>query len=344
MQLSDSLAIATGTLGIFIAIPLVYLSNRRFANLYLGVFLILFALLCFASTSAYYSTRELFGLLDWSISLLGPSFYLYTRDICGARFSPVQLLHLLPLVLFIAMLPLLRQSDAQHTFTLFLIIFQCITAAYAVATLIQLRSFRFDLLNNFSSTKQRDLHWLGLLAVTMIILLIIWFPASLFGGAWGWAFSINRILILFFIGWYGLRQQTVFSQDSILVRAGKYERSGMNEHVKSQITKNLRRSMLEDKDYLINDLKLTELAKKIGTSSQLMSEYFNKVEGKSFFQYVNELRVKEAMRLIREQKNRAITDISYQAGFNSKSTFNTSFKNIVGLSPTQWRKKQCNCP
>ncbi len=341
MALYDSLSIATGTLGIFIAVPLLHLSRRRFANLYLGIFLIAFSFLCFASVSTYYSNKHLFGLLDWSISLLGPFLYLYVKDLCGFRISRKQLIHGLPLILFLIVLPFLRNPPIPQAFTIFIFLFQSITIGYAIAILIHLQSFKSDLLNNFSSTKERDLRWVSYLAITMIGLLIIWILAFLFGGLWGWALAITRILVLFFIGWYGLRQQTVFTEGAILIQPEKYERSGMNEKIRSQITENLQRAMIEDKDYLINDLKLTEVAKKIGTSSQLMSQYFNQVEGKSFFQYINELRVNEAMRIIKEEKHLPIIEVSYKAGFNSKSTFNASFKKIAGISPTQWRKKQC---
>ena len=341
MPLYDSLSFATGILGVFIAVPLLYLSKNRLANLHLGSFLIAFSLLCFASTSIYYTNSSILGLLDWSISLLGPLLYLYVRELRGYHFSRRQWLHGLPFILFLLILPILRSSQSPHAFTYFVLFFQCIIALYALAILFNLHSFKSDLHNNFSSTRERDLRWVSYLTITMIILLVIWIPAFLFGSWWGWAFAVTRILVLFFIGWYGLRQQMIFAQDAVLVPSEKYERSGMNEQIKSQITESLHRSMLEDKDYLINDLTLTQVAKKIETSSQLMSEYFNQVEGKSFFQYINELRVKEAMRLIVEEQNLPITEISFKAGFNSKSTFNAYFKKIAGVSPTQWRKRQC---
>jgi AraC-like DNA-binding protein len=89
------------------------------------------------------------------------------------------------------------------------------------------------------------------------------------------------------------------------------------------------------------NLTLTDLAGKIGTSPQLLSQYLNEVLGMSFFEYINAARVRAVQALIRDSAYQHLTvlDLAFKAGFNSKSAFNTSFKRVSGITPSQWRKQ-----
>ena len=73
----------------------------------------------------------------------------------------------------------------------------------------------------------------------------------------------------------------------------------------------------------------------------LTTVYFRIFE-QNFFEYINAYRIEESKKLLAQQENAKITilEILDKAGFNSKATFNTFFKKIVGLTPTQYRKKQ----
>jgi AraC-like DNA-binding protein len=90
--------------------------------------------------------------------------------------------------------------------------------------------------------------------------------------------------------------------------------------------------------YLQPELTLTELAKKIGTNASLLSKVINGAYGKSFNDYINEFRVAEAIRLMQspDYKNFNLLGIAYDAGFNSKSTFNRAFKKVTGKSPKDY--------
>ncbi len=120
----------------------------------------------------------------------------------------------------------------------------------------------------------------------------------------------------------------------------KYVRSGMNDLSQQLIGERLARRMHQERDFLENDLTLAELAERIGTSHQLLSQYINHRLGLSFFGYINGLRVDEVKRLIGDpdHADAALLDLAFQAGFNSKSTFNTAFKKITAMTPSVWRK------
>ncbi len=60
----------------------------------------------------------------------------------------------------------------------------------------------------------------------------------------------------------------------------------------------------------------------------------------NFYEYVNNYRIEEFKRLLLEPKyeNIKFLNIAFDVGFNSKSTFNTSFKKFTGKTPSEYKK------
>ena len=60
-----------------------------------------------------------------------------------------------------------------------------------------------------------------------------------------------------------------------------------------------------------------------------------------FFDFINEYRIKEAMKILKDptKKEFTVLEILYEVGFNSKSAFNTTFKKNTCDTPTQFKKK-----
>jgi AraC-like DNA-binding protein len=75
-----------------------------------------------------------------------------------------------------------------------------------------------------------------------------------------------------------------------------------------------------------------------------VSQAINDGMKKNFYDLVNSYRVEEAKRLLMDEKNNNFTILSvgFEAGFNSKTTFNTVFKKFTGLTPTEFRARQKN--
>jgi AraC-like DNA-binding protein len=360
---------ATGLLGLFLAFPLMAMTRSRPANLWLGLFILSISLLSLAFL-VYGPLPQLFGLFDWPLASVGAFFYCYVRSLTGLGNSRRQLFHFLPLVLLVSALAygrfqlsgsdllgfLLGKSGAL--FSSLLLGFQLLAASYAVAALYRLSQYRQRLRQRYSSIERRELHWLSWLSVSFIGLLILWFPANLIGGVWVVPLVLGRLITLYFVGWFGLRQTAVFmspitpqsepessadepSSIDTDAAAHKYARSGMTEAASGLIGDRLTRWVAQKRGYLDPDIKLSDLAESIGTSPQLLSQYLNDVLGLSFFDYINALRVAEIQKMMRDPANdkRTLLDLAFAAGFSSKSTFNTSFKKISGLAPSIWRNR-----
>lgn len=354
LEFQDNISFTAGILGFFIAIPLIAMRRQRFANIYLGMFLISFSILCIASTKFYYTKPQFFGLLDWPLACLGAFYYLYVKAMCGIKSSKKDLIHFIPLLIFSLVLLDIQfkysQISSLKYFVFYILFFQAVTFVYAITVIILLKKYRNKVRNNYSSDENKDLKWLNWLTLTVVSLLIIWTTATIFRGIWHFMLILGQLLILFFVGWFGLRQNFVFiehktkpvkSDNNDSSQHDKYQRSGMNEAIKEDIEVKLEQKMLIEKKFLKSDLKLTELASSIDTSPQHLSEYFNQILGQSFFAYVNELRIEEAKRLLCDPNHQStsILDIAFASGFNSKSTFNASFKKNCHVSPSAWKNQ-----
>jgi AraC-like DNA-binding protein len=98
--------------------------------------------------------------------------------------------------------------------------------------------------------------------------------------------------------------------------------------------------MTTDKCFLDPDLDLPSLAARMNLTPHELSYLLNKGIGSNFFEFVNSYRVEEAKKLLLsgEHNHYSILGIAYEAGFNSKTTFNTTFKKATGLTPSQFKK------
>jgi AraC-like DNA-binding protein len=384
------LTLATVILGVLLLLPLLALSRKHPANVWLGLFVYAITSLAlsdyFLMTGVYLREPWLWGLFDWPVAAIGAFFYCYVRSLLGLANSWRQSVHFLPALLLIAMLlpvqlvlPQLDFSTLINRYpvqglTPLLLLCQGAAACYAVAVWYRLRQYRTRLRQHYSSTRQRDLVWLQWLTLAVVLLLIIWFPAAQAGGPWMLMLVLGRLGLLYAFGWYGLRQQQVFlpplpepappltTEDSgtsvlpdgaelqqsparNLVMASpstaRYARSGMTAAATHLIGERLTKRMGHHRDYLENDLTLTELAQRIGTSPQLLSEYLNVAQQQNFFDYINSQRVAQVQRQLINALATGSTgnllSVALAAGFNSKSTFNAAFRKHSGMTPSAWR-------
>ena len=85
-------------------------------------------------------------------------------------------------------------------------------------------------------------------------------------------------------------------------------------------------------------MKISEVAAIVSLSESAFSHYFKKRTFKSFSQFVNELRVGYASRLLIET-DKTISEAAFESGFNNISHFNRLFKEITTKGPFEYRKQ-----
>ena len=92
--------------------------------------------------------------------------------------------------------------------------------------------------------------------------------------------------------------------------------------------------------YLNKILTLNDLAALLHTNQTYLSALINQNYRINFNDYINQLRVREACKLISmvENQNLSIDHLANLSGFNSKSTFYAAFKKFTGMSPVVFIK------
>ena len=94
--------------------------------------------------------------------------------------------------------------------------------------------------------------------------------------------------------------------------------------------------MLEQKVYLNPKLTLAELANTLNTSANNLSQVINQYEKVNFFDFVNTFRIEEFKQQAKKNPHFSILALALEAGFNSKSSFNSLFKKHTGQTPSQF--------
>ncbi|ESP93795.1 hypothetical protein N483_15895 [Pseudoalteromonas luteoviolacea NCIMB 1944] len=114
----------------------------------------------------------------------------------------------------------------------------------------------------------------------------------------------------------------------------------INSRQNEQIVHQLKLSMRTDKLFLNPQLSISELAEHINATTAEVSNTLNMHLKMNFYDFVNRYRVDEAKLLLCNTQHKVLA-VAFDAGFNSKSTFNKLFKSYTGLTPSQFRKEKC---
>lgn len=117
----------------------------------------------------------------------------------------------------------------------------------------------------------------------------------------------------------------------------KYKSSSLNDGERDRLAAVLVEIMATHKPYLTSDFNLPALAQASRSSTHNISQVINEKFEKSFFEWTAEYRIAEAKVILRKSPHLKIEEVAEQVGYNSKSSFNTTFKKITGLTPSEFR-------
>lgn len=120
----------------------------------------------------------------------------------------------------------------------------------------------------------------------------------------------------------------------------KYSNKKISNQQAENFVSKLERLMNMEELYKNPNLKLSDLALKMNISTHQLSQLLNDNLGKSFSTYINEYRINEACEKIENGSYLKIEEIGYEVGFNSKSTFFSTFKKIMSTTPLLYKQSQ----
>lgn len=86
-----------------------------------------------------------------------------------------------------------------------------------------------------------------------------------------------------------------------------------------------------------NDLRLSDVAAKLHLSETAFCKFFKRSSGRTFSDYVNEIRIAHACRLLIET-DKQVAQVAYESGFESLTYFNRIFLKKKNIRPSEWRR------
>ncbi len=88
--------------------------------------------------------------------------------------------------------------------------------------------------------------------------------------------------------------------------------------------------------HFTEDISLSEVASIACLTIPAFCKYFKKHTRKTYFSFLNEIRVREACKRILSRDYHNIASVAYATGFNNAITFNRVFKRIIGKCPSDY--------
>jgi AraC-like DNA-binding protein len=150
-------------------------------------------------------------------------------------------------------------------------------------------------------------------------------------------FSAYMSILIYFTSFRVIRQSGFFKQPS-LAEPLKYKNSTLSPEIHQSTLLKLRKVMEQEKPFKNGGFSLPDLAQRLGTTVHTLSQVINEGLGKSFFEMTAVYRVEEAKQLLKAHRNIKVEEIAEQVGYSSKSSFNTAFKKITGMTPSEFRE------
>lgn len=313
------------------------------------------------ATAIFGTSARFMALSEFSNLLFGSTVYLFTRSsLLKKSFHRRDLLHYIPALVyssFIVLLFVIPSAEAvkerfagramQDHILLFIGIALVFNIAYWFASFRIFIGFRRNMKEELSYIVKSTFFRNFLVAIGLCLLAwISFYLISALGYEFIEPVARNYIwtsiaLIILFISFYTLREPELFRVTE-RIQVKKYAHSRLSDTDLDLLKVRLDQLMVEKKPYLNRKLMKADLSKMLGINETELSRLLNEGIGMNFFEYVNYYRIKEFVSLAKTEKARQLTfyGLAQEAGFNSKTTFNKSFKNLMGSSPSVYFKQQ----
>ncbi|MBV6644193.1 MAG: AraC family transcriptional regulator [Cyclobacteriaceae bacterium] len=313
------------------------------------------------ATAIFGTSRKFIAVSEFSNLLFGSTTYLFTRaSLFGRKFHPRDLLHYLPAAIYSAFILVLfiipsneeiKARYAQGGLTEHIIAFigfaLVFNIGYWMASYSLFRDFKHKLGGELSYVVKTRFFHIFLIAIGICLMTwVVFYFISIFGSEYIEVGARNYIwtsigLILLFISFYTMKEPELFRVTES-INQKKYIKSRLSEKELDALKEKLDRLMTEKKPYLNRRLMKADLAELLGVNNPEIARLLNESIGMNFFEYVNYYRIKEFVKLAESGKAKHFTfyGLAQEAGFNSKTTFNKSFKKLMGSSPREYFRRE----
>lgn len=333
-------------------------------------------MVCFHNSGLYLEYPHLMGLSAPFPLLYGPLVFLYT-SFAGLKYKRLPLncyIHFIPFLLFLIWgifavynqsadfkIALIQKEIDLPILSFFTILIPIQGCTYMLLSFFKLKELKNKIKQNYSFIDNFTFNQINNLIYGNMIIWFLVIVSYLVERFIPIEFEANVIIyipiaiLIFNLGWKSLHSPELDlldskkdNKDEENFKSSKkdtsYKKSGLSETDAKYYLVNLITYMKEKKPFCDSNLKLTDLAFSIGITSHNLSEILNTHLNQTFYDFVNSYRVNEVKELIEfdSKKNLSLISIAFEAGFSSKSSFNTTFKKFEGVTPSEYRKDVLN--
>jgi AraC-like DNA-binding protein len=350
-----------GIIAIFQMLLLIFFfnnkKNRNSSNIILSFILLVYTMQVCAIV--FMSSFQMGTLVKYNLFpaffnqfalLFGPFVWLYSKSLIGKKIYKWELLHGLPFAIIILFMIAKKLIDPNY-------LFWFSSFRFYTSGLILIQSLIYLMVTGFSIVKKKGEYKAylnkslnfqivyGFLLVGFILLWVLKFNTFLFLDIWK-RFGVCPITTssYFVTGFlfFNVLVYIALIKPEIFILKKKYQNINLTPTKKQTITKKLQYLMEDEKIYADSSLNLTLLATKLEIPVPYLSQIINEEYSMSFPGYVNAIRIKEAKRLLLNDKTEyTIQQIMFEVGFNSKSAFNNAFKKNTGCTPSELKLSIC---
>lgn len=339
---------------------LVFNKGKRTEHWILSVLFFLIMISCYyvfllyKNDGNYY--EPVFSEINYAIPMLyGVFLWFYARSLIHKDFTlkGLDYLHFIPFLLFLGFLFMNQKSESPEHMG-YPLIKLIINPIYIFLTLGALKAHRMKLFEQYSHIDQMHYYWLRWIAYGGLLLWIVACIGNILNYVndydttiLGDYFLIGFLAILLFIlAYVGFNRTQIFQSAGKVIaplQDLKMEEIPDDEQVENYENEfqQLQMVMHTDKPFLDSKLSLHKLSSISKIPSNKLSFIINQKAEKNFYEYINGYRVEKVKeRLKNDDLNLySILGIAEECGFNSKASFNRIFKKNVGMTPTEFVKK-----
>ena len=206
---------------------------------------------------------------------------------------------------------------------------------YAVWTVIAIPKYHSMLKQRFSYEENINLNWLRTILISLFAILSLWILDCLVADLDIEAvYLLGSLTIWMVICFFIYKHESVI--DELSEMPSDQDRKSYDEKNADELFVRIQHLFEEDKIFLNSHLKLSDVANMTNSNRTYVSRFFNNSRGKTFFEFVNEYRVRHAMKLL-ETTSERIEIIAEQSGFNSRQSFHRIFSKMAGCTPEKFR-------
>lgn len=345
MTLYEILLLIISGQGFFLFFIFLFRKKKRFSDWFLAALVFIFSyhiLYIFLIKSGYiFSFPYLIATCFCLQTLIPVTFYWYITKYNQANFQIEDWPHLLPFVFhFLLWVPFFFSSSQEKIMVL------SGDSSYSIYQQLGFPGFVIlqMLLFVFYSYKIRE-HYIQLTngwvnKISWIFLIVSFFylidgtTYLLTGSQYYPMYHIILAILIYFIAYQS------FNYQKEVFRKPKYSNSKLNDQSLQSLIDILDSYMRTKQPYLSKGIKLEDISKAIEYSDNEISQAINSYYEMSFPDYLNNFRIEEAKRLLKDDKDNELKNlaVAFDSGFNNKVSFYNYFSKFVGMTPKEFRE------